>query len=61
MLKGVYLEAKDFVLTAVATDGYRFAMSKKALERKERGDFRHSAFAQSCGAFAPFGGTATTC
>ncbi len=34
MLKGVYLEAKDFVLTAVATDGYRFAMSKKALEEK---------------------------
>ena len=34
MLKGVYFEAKDYTLTAVATDGYRFAMSKKALEEK---------------------------
>lgn len=34
MLKGVYFEAKDYVLTAVATDGYRFALSKKALESK---------------------------
>ncbi len=32
MLKGVYFEAKDYTLSAVATDGYRFAMSKKALE-----------------------------
>lgn len=34
MLKGVYFEANEYVLTAVATDGYRFAMSKKALEAK---------------------------
>lgn len=34
MLKGVYFEADGYVLTAVATDGYRFAMSKKALEEK---------------------------
>lgn len=34
MLKGVYFEAKEYTLTAVATDGYRFAMSKKALEEK---------------------------
>ncbi len=32
MLKGVYFEAQGFVLTAVATDGYRFASSKKSLE-----------------------------
>ena len=32
MLKGVFFEAKGYTLTAVATDGYRFAMSKKALE-----------------------------
>ncbi len=34
MLKGVFFEAKEFVLTAVATDGYRFASSKKALEER---------------------------
>lgn len=34
MLKGVYFEANEYTLTAVATDGYRFAMSKKALEDK---------------------------
>ncbi len=34
MLKGVFFEAKDYAVTAVATDGYRFAMSKKALEEK---------------------------
>ncbi len=34
MLKGVYFEGNDYTLTAVATDGYRFAMSKKALEEK---------------------------
>ncbi len=34
MLKGVYFEAKEYAVTAVATDGYRFAMSKKALEEK---------------------------
>lgn len=34
MLKGVYFEAKDYTLTTVATDGYRFAMSKKVLEEK---------------------------
>lgn len=32
MLKGVYLDGSEYTLTAVATDGYRFAMSKKALE-----------------------------
>jgi len=34
MLKGVYFEAEEYTLSAVATDGYRFAMSKKALEEK---------------------------
>lgn len=34
MLKGVNFEANGYILTAVATDGYRFAMSKKALEEK---------------------------
>lgn len=34
MLKGVFFEGKDYTLTAVATDGYRFAMSKKALEER---------------------------
>ncbi len=34
MLKGVHFEAKDYTLSAVATDGYRFAMSKKVLEEK---------------------------
>ncbi len=34
MLKGVHFEGKEYTLTAVATDGYRFAMSKKALEEK---------------------------
>jgi DNA polymerase-3 subunit beta len=37
MLKGVYFEAKDYVLKAVATDGYRFASSKKALEERVDG------------------------
>lgn len=32
ILKGIYLEAKGYTLTAVATDGYRFAMCKKPLE-----------------------------
>ena len=34
MLKGVYFEGSGYTLTAVATDGYRFAMSKKPLEEK---------------------------
>lgn len=34
MLKGVYFEAKGYTLSAVATDGYRFAMSKKPLEEE---------------------------
>ena len=34
MLKGVYFEAREYTLTAVATDGYRFAMSKKVLEER---------------------------
>lgn len=34
MLKGVCFEARQYTLSAVATDGYRFAMSKKALEEK---------------------------
>lgn len=34
MLRGVYFEAKGYALTAVATDGYRFAMSKKVLEER---------------------------
>ncbi len=34
ILKGVYFTAKQYVLSAVATDGYRFAMCKKALEDK---------------------------
>ena len=34
MLKGVHFEAQQYTLTAVATDGYRFALSKKALEEK---------------------------
>ncbi len=34
MLKGVYFEAREYTLTAVATDGYRFALSKKALEER---------------------------
>ncbi len=34
MLKGVYFEAKEYTLSAVATDGYRFAMSKKVLEER---------------------------
>ena len=34
MLRGVYFQAKDYTLTAVATDGYRFAMSKKVLEER---------------------------
>ncbi len=34
MLKGVHFEAKEYTLSAVATDGYRFAMSKKVLEEK---------------------------
>ena len=34
MLKGVYFEGAGYTLTAVATDGYRFAMSKKPLEEK---------------------------
>ncbi len=34
MLKGVYFEAKGYTLSAVATDGYRFAMSKKVLEER---------------------------
>ncbi len=32
MLKGVYFEAKQYTLTTVATDGYRFAMCKKVTE-----------------------------
>lgn len=32
ILKGVFMEAKQYTLTAVATDGYRFAMCKKPLE-----------------------------
>lgn len=32
ILKGVNFKAQDFVLTTVATDGYRFAMCKKPLE-----------------------------
>lgn len=31
MLKGVYIDAKNGVLTTVATDGYRFALSRKGL------------------------------
>lgn len=34
MLRGVYFETNEYALTAVATDGYRFSMSKKALEEK---------------------------
>jgi len=34
MLKGVHFEAKQYTLSAVATDGYRFALSKKALEER---------------------------
>ncbi len=34
MLKGVYFEAKEYTLSAVATDGYRFALSKKVLEER---------------------------
>ena len=34
MLRGVYFEAKEYTLSAVATDGYRFAMSKKVLEER---------------------------
>ena len=34
MLKGVYFEGAGYSLTAVATDGYRFAMSKKPLEEQ---------------------------
>lgn len=37
MLKGVHFEANQYTLSAVATDGYRFAMSKKALEEKTDG------------------------
>lgn len=37
MLKGVHFEASGYTLSAVATDGYRFAMSKKALEEKSEG------------------------
>lgn len=37
MLKGVHFEADQYTLSAVATDGYRFAMSKKALEEKAEG------------------------
>ena len=34
MLRGVFFEAKEYTLSAVATDGYRFAMSKKVLEER---------------------------
>ena len=34
MLRGVYFEAKEYTLSAVATDGYRFSMSKKVLEER---------------------------
>ena len=34
ILKGVFVEAKDYTLTAVATDGFRFAKCKKPLEEK---------------------------
>ena len=34
MLKGVFFEACEYTLTAVATDGYRFALSKKVLEER---------------------------
>ncbi len=34
ILKGIYLEAKGYTLSAVATDGYRFAMCKKPLENQ---------------------------
>lgn len=34
MLKGVNFEGIGYTLTAVATDGYRFAMSKKPLEEQ---------------------------
>lgn len=37
MLKGVHFEANGYALSAVATDGYRFAMSKKALEERADG------------------------
>lgn len=33
ILKGVFLEANEYTLTAVATDGYRFAKCKKPLEK----------------------------
>lgn len=34
ILRGVFFKAYEYVLTAVATDGFRFATSKKALEEK---------------------------
>jgi len=34
ILKGVFLKAKEYTLSAVATDGFRFAMAKKPLEAK---------------------------
>lgn len=34
ILKGINFKANEYVLTAVATDGYRFARCKKALETK---------------------------
>lgn len=37
MLRGVNFEAKGYTLTAVATDGYRFALSKKVLEERVDG------------------------
>lgn len=37
ILKGVCMEAKDYTLSAVATDGYRFAKCKKPLEEKNDG------------------------
>ena len=41
MLKGVNFEAENYTLTAVATDGYRFAMSKKAAETRKKQKQRH--------------------
>lgn len=37
ILKGIFIEAKEYTLSAVATDGYRFAKCNKPLEERNDG------------------------
>jgi DNA polymerase-3 subunit beta len=47
ILKGVNVKANEYVLTTVATDGYRFARCKKVLESKVEGEINCTVPARS--------------